>query len=274
MRYSISVNSYSIVADKFVHNEIVFKDAETDESLHLNGGSFDKEDGGNIEFSFFSDEDTLRAFLSDQPFNTRNEGMGDPLHSEVLFASDDGHAFQEKFVKALEAGVFINSQDLDYVPFNIFEKEQNSNSVAATVLHVMELDYDASDRGFIAPGDDHLLWAEELREDSFYEQADIIPADLHGHVLDRHQDNLLFSISEESIGHTIRSENSIQNTSDEPSGVLAKLKEVFEDVSSRFKRTAEFFNPSMAIPSVVRVSHAVQDSFAEYAARESAHNQS
>ncbi|PCI56909.1 MAG: hypothetical protein COB36_01150 [Alphaproteobacteria bacterium] len=274
MRYSISVNSYSIVADKFVHNEIVFKDAGTNEIFHLNGGSFDKEDGGNIEFSFLSDDDTLRAFLSDQSFNTRNEGMGEPLHSEVLFASDDGRAFQEKFVKALEAGVFINSQGLDYVPFNICEKEQNSNSVAATVLHVMELEYDASDHGFIAPGDDDLLWAEELREESFYEQIDIIPADFHAHVLDRHQDNLLFSISEETIGHTIRSENSMQNISDEPSGILAKLKEIFEDVSTRFRSTAEFFNPSTAIPSVVRVSHAVQGSFAEYAARESAHDQS
>lgn len=274
MRYSISVNSYSIVADKFVHNEIVFKDAETDETWHLNGGSFDKEDGGNIAFSFLSDEDTLRAFLSDQPFNTRNEGMGAPLHSEVLFASDDGHAFQEKFVKALEAGVFINSQDLDYVPFNIFEKEQNSNSVAATVLHVMELDYDASDRGFIAPGDDDLLWAEELREESFYEQINIIPVDLHGHILDRHKDNLLFSISEETIGQTIRSASLMRPENDAPSGILAKLKEVFEGVSSRFRSTAEFFNPSTALPSVVRVSHAVQGSFAEYAARESTHDHS
>lgn len=175
MDFEVRVNSYEVIdlplMDPYVHNEIGFyeiKDGEATPLLFCNGLHFNRQGNDSDSISFLDPNDTLRVLCLPVPvYELQNTDMGF-LDSQTIHIGNTIEEFIDMSIRAFETATFINSQNLDYIPYSMGDEAQNSNSVARTLVKAMSndervLDFSMSGLDMNAPGHNRVLLPSQAR---------------------------------------------------------------------------------------------------------------
>lgn len=128
-----------------VHHEIVFRLPNGKMFMGLNGQAVDRETGESSNFTIQPNK-SLRISAS---IYEATEGA----YTTATLMRGSGDEVLQKMGQALEAAQFINDSNLTYVPVDPISCSQNSNSVATSILHAMELEYPPEIEELWAPGE-------------------------------------------------------------------------------------------------------------------------
>lgn len=143
--WSIELRAHS-AAGIATHFEIAFRLPNGKIFKALNGDPYDRDTGQRVES--FDNDHTLRVSTG---FYKGNDPDIIPVFSGT------GREVMQKFGQALETGVIINGQNLEYRAFGLGEPGQNSNSVVATLLKAMGLKFPPAAEAYNAPGSERIL---------------------------------------------------------------------------------------------------------------------
>ncbi|MCB9981652.1 MAG: hypothetical protein H6860_04555 [Rhodospirillales bacterium] len=149
------------------HNYLSFRGPDGKEQFAIHGLSIDRKTGDLATLS--NPNSTLRVVAfeakSNQEFIEHHDIVGD----SVLYAG--GHKdFSRYEALAVDAGHFINRQNLNYTPIDI-GTPQNSNSVAYTLVKAMGLEFPEDAERLWAPGHGRILlprdWHSEYENPAY-----------------------------------------------------------------------------------------------------------
>jgi len=171
--WKVELHAYEVfdtpITNPIVHFEVVFVDAEGSVNNVINGHPFECGSGeyaGGMRAA--SDGNVLKTMYgSDVSF-------GDITGHEPLVKIELGEMGTSEFFelrnRAREAGAVINAQNIPYVMMDPFQKGQNSNSVAFSVVKAMGLDVPPEVDAIWAPG-----WGRDLLPHDFQSFFDYFP---------------------------------------------------------------------------------------------------
>jgi len=167
-KFDVRLNSYKIVSAlgvTAVHNEIAFyKNGKP--LLAFNGNAHNSQTGDYQSFAVGAGN-TLRVSAS---LNTiaEVEGAMEQINS-VTLAHLKGEDVIDKIHAAVSAGKFINENKIDYVVVGGATYEaQNSNSVAAALVHAMGYEYPEKELSHLwAPGSKRNLLPDDWKANNY-----------------------------------------------------------------------------------------------------------
>ncbi len=154
---TITLRSYDI--DKFgAHHNAVSVYFGEEEAFTIHGMAVNREKGG-VE-AVGDNDDTLRALII--PGN-RNDLFDMPINGEHTIFEGTAEEAAPIMLAAFDAVKYINDQNLNYDPFEVFGTSQNSNSVAHTIVEAMEQKFPEESEKYWAPGHDRILLPEDWK---------------------------------------------------------------------------------------------------------------